>query len=94
MDLRTSGTTRNLVVSVRDHGIGISHDDHTRIFERFTRIDTAREHGGSGLGLSIVAAIAEAHDGHVELESAPGQGSCFSIVIPQPALAPTTEPQE
>ncbi len=94
VDLRTSGTTRNLVVSVRDHGIGISHDDHTRIFERFTRIDTAREHGGSGLGLSIVAAIAEAHDGHVELESAPGQGSCFSIVIPQPALAPTTEPQE
>lgn len=88
---RDRGAIIDLVIAVKDHGIGIDPADQKRIFERFVRIDNTREHGGSGLGLSIVAAIAEAHGGHVELESEPGHGSLFSIVIPQQPSAPDHE---
>jgi signal transduction histidine kinase len=55
-----------------------------RIFERFTRGRTAHtRYRGGGLGLAIVKAIAEAHGGHVELESRLGEGSTFTIVIPR-----------
>ncbi len=64
---------------VRDSGPGISQADQQRIFERFA---AGQKGGGAGLGLSIVRAIAEAHGGHVELDSAPGLGATFVIVIP------------
>lgn len=68
---------------VRDTGEGIALEDQTRIFERFSRA-TEREAQGEhhGLGLAIVAAIAQAHDGWVELSSLPSQGATFTIVIP------------
>lgn len=72
---------------VRDHGPGIAPDEQKTIFERFSRSRGGRRADGAGLGLAIVKAIAEAHGGRVELESAVGAGSVFSVVIPvdQPA---------
>jgi signal transduction histidine kinase len=67
---------------VRDEGVGIDPDDLPDVFERFTRLDASRAAEGSGLGLSIVAAIADAHGGRVDVESNPGHGSTFQIVIP------------
>ncbi|UFU02450.1 HAMP domain-containing histidine kinase [Ruania suaedae] len=68
---------------VRDEGSGIPAEDQARIFDRFERLDLTAD--GSGLGLPIVASIAQAHGGRVTLESAPGQGSTFVIHIPRPA---------
>ncbi|MET0163173.1 MAG: HAMP domain-containing sensor histidine kinase [Microbacteriaceae bacterium] len=67
---------------VQDEGHGIPPEARERIFERFGRVDTGRGVGGSGLGLPIVAAIAASHGGRVELESVPGLGSRFTIVVP------------
>jgi two-component system, OmpR family, sensor kinase len=69
---------------VTDTGPGVPEDDHDRIFERFTCGAGGRRHPNSrGLGLAIVSAIARAHGGHVELNSAPGAGATFAIVIPE-----------
>lgn len=84
---------------VRDTGAGIDPADRDRIFERFARGATGpRRTEGAGLGLSIVRAIAAAHGGTIELESTPGEGSTFTIVLPldEPAApdpddVPTTE---
>ncbi|MCC6644928.1 MAG: two-component sensor histidine kinase [Polyangiaceae bacterium] len=72
-------------ISVRDEGPGIEEAEHKRIFQKFYRIDDrlAREREGSGLGLAIVQHVVRAHDGHVELESAPGRGSTFTLVLPR-----------
>ncbi len=69
---------------VRDEGPGVDAADRERIFERFTQaqsVDPATT-DGAGLGLSIVRAIAEAHGGHVELDTRRGMGSTFTIVLP------------
>jgi len=73
-----------VVIEVEDTGAGIEKRDQQRIFERFYRVDKARsrELGGTGLGLSIVKHIAISHGGSVFVESAPGQGSTFRIVLP------------
>jgi two-component system phosphate regulon sensor histidine kinase PhoR len=73
-----------LVVAVRDQGIGISPEHLDRIFERFYRIDRSRSQdpGGTGLGLAIVRHIALLHHGTVEVESHAGEGSVFRIRIP------------
>lgn len=77
---RTDGEWR---LWVRDTGSGIPADDRERIFERFARgADSRRAYQGAGLGLAIVALIAQAHGGRVDLESSPGNGSTFTIVIP------------
>lgn len=68
---------------VRDTGMGIAPEDQARIFERFARGSKSfRRSEGSGLGLSIVRAIAQAHGGWVELLSTPKQGSTFTLVLP------------
>ena len=67
---------------VRDTGEGVSEADRERIFERFARGSDASRADGSGLGLAITQAIAEAHNGHVELDSRPGAGARFTVVIP------------
>ncbi|RKS06740.1 signal transduction histidine kinase [Nocardiopsis sp. Huas11] len=68
---------------VGDQGPGIPAEEHGRIFERFSRGGgSARGDRGAGLGLAIVRAIAEAHHGRVDLRSAPGAGSTFTLVIP------------
>lgn len=75
----------NVVISVRDHGCGISKEHISRIFERFYRVDKARSRklGGTGLGLAIVKHIVQVHGGKVTVESIVGQGSIFTIVLPQ-----------
>jgi signal transduction histidine kinase len=72
---------------VRDRGPGIPADQRARIFERFQRGGGSRRSEGAGLGLTIVRAIVEAHHGRVELDSEPGEGSTFTLVVPvdQPA---------
>jgi two-component system, OmpR family, sensor kinase len=67
---------------VRDTGPGVADADRVRIFERFARGSEARRGDGSGLGLAITQAIAEAHHGRVELDSRPGAGARFTVVIP------------
>jgi signal transduction histidine kinase len=68
--------------SVRDHGPGIPLKDQRAIFERFRRGTSIRRTEGAGLGLAIVKAIAEAHRGRVEVDSRPGKGATFTVVIP------------
>ncbi|MGE0868443.1 MAG: ATP-binding protein [Kofleriaceae bacterium] len=68
---------------VRDHGIGISPEQQTRIFERFERAVPEQHYGGFGLGLWIVGQIVEAHGGTVRVESTLGQGSSFTVELPR-----------
>ncbi len=70
-------------VWVRDHGVGISPEDQDRIFERFERLISVRHFGGFGLGLWIVRQIVEAHGGRVRVQSAPGEGSTFTVEVPR-----------
>lgn len=67
---------------VADEGIGIEGDDLRHIFDRFGRAASGRGIEGSGLGLSIVAAIAHAHGGRVDVTTTPGRGSTFTVVLP------------
>ena len=75
-------------VEVVDEGPGLSPEQSSRVFERFYRADASRTraHGGSGLGLSIVAALVAAHGGRVEVDSVPGVGATFRVLLP---LAPS-----
>jgi signal transduction histidine kinase len=69
---------------VTDTGIGIAQGDIEHIFERFYRADPARSKavGGSGLGLSIVEWVVQAHQGSVDVSSQPGKGSTFTVTLP------------
>ncbi|MEJ2744490.1 MAG: HAMP domain-containing sensor histidine kinase, partial [bacterium] len=80
--LRRVGT--EVVVSVRDQGVGIAPKELKMIFSQFYRADGGRvvSGKGTGIGLSIVKHIAEAHGGRVEAQSTPGEGSIFTIVLP------------
>lgn len=75
---------QEVIISVEDSGCGIAAEHLPRLFERFYRVDKARSRtlGGTGLGLAIVKHIANAHQGRAIVESAPGKGSTFSIVLP------------
>ena len=75
---------RLVELTVQDHGIGIPIADHERIFERFERVDMqlTREVSGLGLGLTICKHIVALHHGAIWVESTPGQGSTFHVVIP------------
>ncbi|MEW1957843.1 ATP-binding protein [Kineococcus sp. NPDC059986] len=79
-------------LAVSDRGVGISQADLHRIFERFYRVDPARSRstGGTGLGLSIVKHIAGNHGGDVRVWSAEGEGSTFTLRLPDPDLAEST----
>ena len=72
-------------ISVVDQGIGIPSQEIERIFERFYRVDPARHRstGGTGLGLSIVKHVAATHGGEVRVWSVEGQGSTFTLTLPQ-----------
>ncbi len=74
-----------VLLAVSDQGPGMSEPDRAKVFERFYRADPSRTRsaGGSGLGLSIVAALVAAHGGRVGVQSAPGSGSRFLVELPQ-----------
>jgi two-component system OmpR family sensor kinase len=82
------------VLEVIDHGPGIPAENAGAIFERFHRVDPERsgDQGGSGLGLSIVAAVVAAHSGRIEVRETPGGGATFHIELPIGALAPPPPP--
>jgi len=73
-------------LSIKDTGIGMSADETTRIFERFYRCDQSRTQHGNGLGLNLALAFVHAHCGDISVESAPKQGSNFTVTLPH-ALA-------
>jgi two-component system OmpR family sensor kinase len=69
---------------VADSGPGLTAEQPERIFERFYRADAARgrENGGAGLGLAIISALVTAHGGRVELDTDPGGGAVFRVLLP------------
>jgi two-component system OmpR family sensor kinase len=88
--LRAFDLGDRVVVRVEDDGEGIPPEHLPHLFERFYRVDKARdrERGGSGLGLAIVKAILEAHGGEIWVESQVGQGTAFSFSLPSAAPPP------
>lgn len=76
-------------ISVTDQGVGIPEEDQDRVFERFFRTDPARSRntGGSGLGLSIVKHVVQNHGGDIRVWSQPGNGSTFTIRLPEASHA-------
>jgi signal transduction histidine kinase/CheY-like chemotaxis protein len=82
--IELDSATVSLDLAVRDTGIGISPDQQTKLFAKFTQIDgsTRRRHGGTGLGLSIAKSLAQLMHGTLEMSSIPGVGSCFHLHIP------------
>lgn len=83
--LRVFQDTHALRFAVVDNGIGIPSREHRRIFEKFYRVDDrlSRAVEGSGLGLAIVRHIVTGHHGTIEVDSEPGKGSAFTIVLPE-----------
>jgi signal transduction histidine kinase/DNA-binding response OmpR family regulator len=70
-------------ISVQDTGIGIAAEDTARVFEEFRQVgDAAQRMSGTGLGLALTRRLVEAHDGRIELESEPGQGATFTVILP------------
>jgi len=78
------GTAPAVVCEVADEGPGLSPEQAERVFERFYRANPSRgrEDGSTGLGLAIVAALVAAHEGRVEVDSAPGEGAVFRVILP------------
>jgi two-component system, OmpR family, phosphate regulon sensor histidine kinase PhoR len=81
-------TERHVRIAVQDNGLGIPAREHKRIFQKFYRVDDrlSRAKEGSGLGLAIAKHVVKAHRGHIELTSALGRGSVFTIVLPIPRM--------
>jgi two-component system phosphate regulon sensor histidine kinase PhoR len=81
--VRTRQTDSAIAVEVEDHGVGIAEEHRKKIFDTFYRVGTALVHNtkGSGLGLSLVKHIMDAHGGRVEVESAVGKGSVFRLLF-------------
>jgi two-component system phosphate regulon sensor histidine kinase PhoR len=84
VELQANATDSEITINVSDQGVGIAKRHQSRLFERFYRVDKARSRnmGGTGLGLAIVKHIAQAHGGHVSVDSELGKGSTFAIHLP------------
>lgn len=74
---------KDIIIAIRDSGIGISATDLPHVFERFYRCDRSRSQPGTGLGLSLARAIARAHGGDITVRSALDQGSTFTVTLPK-----------
>ncbi len=87
--VQTRRDNGNVVVRVRDNGLGIPAGEQGKIWDRLYRGDKSRSQRGLGLGLSLVRAIVQAHHGRAEVSSQPGQGSEFTVTIPADETAAT-----
>jgi signal transduction histidine kinase len=81
------------VLSVRDNGPGIAREHLERIFQRFERVGSRHGVSGLGLGLHIPRHIVEAHGGRVWAESAPDEGTTFTVVFPDAGATPERSPR-
>ncbi len=84
VSMRARVEGENLLVTVSDTGVGIAAEDQERIFGEFQQVDSSstRKQGGTGLGLAIARRIVELHGGRVWVESNPGEGATFSVILP------------
>lgn len=84
IDISARQIDQSISITVSDSGEGISKEDKEHIFDRFYRVDKSRSRsiGGSGLGLSIVKSAVERHKGQIFLETEPGKGSVFTVILP------------
>jgi signal transduction histidine kinase len=84
IDLRLQRSSHLALIQVIDRGVGIAPQERKKIFEKFYRVPSQENERlpGTGLGLSLVHHIVAAHGGRIEVESAPGKGSTFSILLP------------
>ena len=91
---RLAGATDRIIFKVRDTGLGMTDEQVSRLFERFTQADisTTRRFGGTGLGLAITKAFADMLDGRITIKSTPGVGSEFEIDFPVTAPVQDAEP--
>ncbi len=84
VDVSAESRADEIIITVKDTGIGIPKGEVDRIFDRFYRVDKARSQriGGTGLGLTIVKDIVEAHEGNISVETQLGKGSTFRVILP------------
>ena len=82
VEVRATAVNGRVVIDVTDHGGGIAPADHGLIFEKFGRVAGTSAKPGSGLGLYIARAIAEAHGGTLDVTSSPGSGATFTLILP------------
>lgn len=85
LDIEAHQREKQVIITVKDTGVGIHREDLPKIWNRLYRGDESRSQRGLGLGLSFVKSIVEVHGGHVEVSSEPGHGSTFSVYLPQGA---------
>lgn len=91
IDILIESRANDVLIQIRDSGVGIPEEDLPYIFERFYRADKsrARETGGTGIGLALVQQITQLHKGMIEVESTPGLGSHFTVILPAQQSAPS-----
>jgi two-component system phosphate regulon sensor histidine kinase PhoR len=84
LSIKTETVGSDLLIEIADHGIGIPRAEQAKVFEKFYRVGNGLVHDvkGSGLGLSLVKHIVEAHQGTISVESDVGNGTRFTILLP------------
>ena len=87
IDVAVERNTTGLLITIADTGLGIPAEHLPHIFDRFYRVDASRSTGGAGLGLAIALDIAQAHGGTIEVSSAVGQGTHFTVCLPAASQA-------